>query len=68
MELPAYGEIECPRHRVITSTAAAFREAQALLQTPDFFTRKTLLRNFNPAKIHEERVAPLLAALAATHT
>ncbi|GAB4240865.1 MAG: hypothetical protein OHK005_03430 [Candidatus Methylacidiphilales bacterium] len=68
MELPAYSEIPCPRHRLIPSTAAAFREAQALAQTPDFVARKTLQREFSPFRIYSEKVDPLLTTLLATHS
>lgn len=67
MELAPYSEIPCPRHRIIPSTASAFREAQALAVTPDFVARKTLQREFSPARIYSEKVEPLLATILATH-
>jgi len=63
MDLPVYQELATPEHRIVTSPAAAVREAMALTHHPDFVARKHLLRSLSSDEIYLQRILPLLNAL-----
>lgn len=66
MDLPVYQEVATPEHHIVTSPAAALREAVALTQSPDYIARKNLLRNFSSDQLYANKLLPLLNTLALT--